>query len=324
MNCGALPETLLESELFGHEKGSFTGATARRRGRFELADKGTLFLDEISETTPAFQARLLRVLQEGRFERLGGEETIKVDVRVIAACNKNLQIEVEKENFRADLFYRLNGFPLTLPPLRERREDIPRLAIHFLQKHGHTAMTFSDHAMETLKNYHWPGNVRELENLVRRAGILAQSENRAMIQAGDLPRELTEKKSFESSPIVYQPLETQIFEMLRALKFSRFAISQTAKALGNRDRGTITEYFRGICFEYFFKADFDLEKAARDIVAAQDDEAVLKVRDKISEYLENLRSGFDGDPQNLIGFKGLPKRYHPYLQKILERFEQNA
>ena len=324
VNCGALPEALLESELFGHEKGSFTGAAGRRRGRFELADNGTIFLDEISETTPAFQARLLRVLQEGRFERVGGEETIKVDVRVIAACNKNLQQEVEKETFRADLFYRLNGFPITLPPLRERREDIPRLATHFLQKHGHPAMRFSDQAMEMLENYSWPGNVRELENLVRRAGILAQSENRTMIQAGDLPGEVTEKKTLEPATVSYQPLEAQILDMLRALKFSRAAISQTAKALGNRDRGTITEYFRGICFEYLVKANFDLEKAAREVVAAQDDEAIRKVRDKISEYLENLRSGFAKDPQSLIGYKGLPKRYHPYLQMILERFEPKA
>jgi len=324
VNCGALPETLLESELFGHEKGSFTGAAGRRRGRFELADKGTIFLDEISETTPAFQARLLRVLQEGCFERLGGEETIKVDVRVIAACNKNLPAEVEKENFRADLFYRLNGFPITLPPLRERREDIALLATHFLQKHEHAAMAFSDHAMETLRNYSWPGNVRELENLVRRAGILAQSENRAMIQVGDLPREVTEKKVGEPTSAAYQPLEAQILDMLRVLKFSRAAISQTAKALGNRDRGTITEYFRGICFEYFVKANFDLEKAARAIVAAQDEGAILKVREKINEYLENVRQGFTNDPQSLMTYKGLPKKYHPFLEKILESFEQKV
>ena len=319
VNCGALPETLLESELFGHEKGSFTGATARRRGRFELADNGTIFLDEISETTPAFQARLLRVLQEGRFERLGGEETRQVDVRVIAASNKNLHDEVEKGVFRADLFYRLNGFPLALPPLRERREDIPLLATHFLQKHGHTHVAFSDQAMAALINYSWPGNVRELENLVRRAGILAQSEKRAMIQTGDWPREMTQQKP---AAAVYQPLEGQILDMLRALKFSRAAISQTAKALGNRDRGTITEYFRGICFEYFVKTNFDLEQAAREIVAASDDEAIRRVREKIGEYLENVRSGIKNDSNSMAGYKGLPRKYHLSLQKILERFAQ--
>ncbi|MGH7456596.1 MAG: sigma 54-interacting transcriptional regulator, partial [bacterium] len=141
INCGALPETLLESELFGHEKGSFTGATSRRRGRFELADKGTIFLDEITETTPAFQARLLRALQEGTFERLGGEQTLRVDVRVIAACNKDLQQEVTAGRFRVDLFYRLNGFSIALPALRERPDDIPLLTAHFLKKHGYHTVT---------------------------------------------------------------------------------------------------------------------------------------------------------------------------------------
>jgi len=321
VNCGALPETLLESELFGHEKGSFTGAQARRRGRFELADKGTIFLDEISETTPAFQARLLRVLQEGAFERLGGEETIKVDVRLIAASNKNLPEEVEKSRFRADLFYRLNGFPITLPPLRERREDVPLLAIHFLKKHGRdSAVSFSDQAMEMLENFHWPGNVRELENAVRRAAILAQSEGRQLIQVGDLPKEIAEKESPRQATAVYQPLEEQILEMLRALKFSRSAITQTAKALGNRDRGTITEYFRGICFEHLVNADFDMEKAARTIAATSDEEAVGKVRSKIDEYLKNLQV----PDANEAFFKGLPKKYHLSLQQIIQHFSTNS
>jgi transcriptional regulator with GAF, ATPase, and Fis domain len=319
VNCGALPETLLESELFGHEKGSFTGAQARRRGRFELADKGTIFLDEISETTPAFQARLLRVLQEGAFERLGGEATIKVDVRLIAASNKNLPEEVENGRFRADLFYRLNGFPLTLPPLRERREDIPLLAMHFLKKHGRdAAASFSDQAMEMLKNYQWPGNVRELENAVRRAAILAQSEGRQLIQFGDLPREIAEKESPRQAAFVYQPLEEQILDMLRALKFSRSAISQTAKALGNRDRGTITEYFRGICFENLVNADFDVKKAAQTIVASNDDDMIDKVCAKINEYLGNVRSTNAKNVNTL--YKGLPKKHHSHLQQVIARF----
>ncbi len=317
VNCGALPETLLESELFGHEKGSFTGAQARRRGRFELADQGTIFLDEISETTPAFQARLLRVLQEGAFERLGGEETIKVDVRLIAASNKNLPEEVANGRFRADLFYRLNGFPITLPPLRERREDIPLLARHFLKKHGRdAAASFSDQAMNMLENYQWPGNVRELENAVRRAAILAQSESRQLIQVADLPKEIVEKQSPQQATVVYQTLEEQILEMLRALKFSRSAISQTAKALGNRDRGTITEYFRGICFEILVNADFDVEKAARIIAATNDEETVGKVQSKIDEYLRNLRAS---DASEAL-FKGLPKKYHSYLQQVIRHF----
>jgi transcriptional regulator with GAF, ATPase, and Fis domain len=319
INCGALPETLLESELFGHEKGSFTGATSRRRGRFELADKGTVFLDEITETTPAFQARLLRVLQDGIFERLGGEETIHANVRVIAACNKDLPAEVKAGRFRADLFYRLNGFSITLPPLRERRDDVPLLAAHFLKKHGyHTVTAFSDRAMEILQAHPWPGNVRELENAVRRAAILAQSEGRHIIQHGDLPKEIAEKESPQQATVVYQPLEEQILEMLRALKFSRAAITQTAKALGNRDRGTITEYFRGLCFEHLVNADFDIEKAARAIAATSDEETIGRVRGKIEEYLKNLRAS---DTSEAL-FKGLPKKYHPYLQQTMAHFDR--
>jgi transcriptional regulator with GAF, ATPase, and Fis domain len=318
INCGALPETLLESELFGHEKGSFTGATSRRRGRFELADKGTVFLDEITETTPAFQTRLLRTFQEGTFERLGGEQTLKVDVRVIAACNKDLPAEVEAGRFRADLFYRLNGFPMTLPPLRERRDDIPLLAAHFLKKHGYQQTPiFSEQAMEFLRTFAWPGNVRELENVVRRAAILAQSEGRNIIQHSDLPREIIEKQSPQQVTAVYQPLEEQILEMLRALRFSRSAITQTAKALGNRDRGTITEYFRGICFEHLVRANYDVEAATRTIAATRDEETVGRVRGKIEEYLKNLRAS--GASEAL--FKGLPKKYHLYLQQIMAHFD---
>ncbi len=321
INCGALPENLLESELFGHEKGSFTGATSRRRGRFELADKGTIFLDEITETTPAFQARLLRVLQDGTFERLGGEQTLKVNVRVIAACNKDLPAEVEAGRFRADLFYRLNGFPITLPALRERCDDISLLATHFLKKHGyHTVAAFSDRAMEIMQAYPWPGNVRELENVVRRAAILAQSEGRNIVQVSDLPQESIEKESPQQVTVVYQPLEEQILEKLRALKFSRSAITQTAKALGNRDRGTITEYFRGICFEHLVKANYDVEAAARAIAATSEGETIGRVRTKMNEYLKNLRAFKASDAL----LKGLPKKYHTYLQQIIQRFDKNA
>ncbi|MBD3289665.1 CHASE2 domain-containing protein [candidate division KSB1 bacterium] len=328
VNCGALPETLLESELFGHEKGSFTGAQSRRRGRFELADGGTIFLDEISETSQSFQAKLLRVLQEGSFERLGGEQTTKADVRIIAATNVNLNEEMAKGNFRSDLFYRLNGFPIIIPPLRERMEDIPLLAVHFLRKHNYKMVSaFSGQAMDVLRTYHWSGNVRELENVVRRAAILARSENRDIIREGDLPDELSERKS-ESA---YKPFETQVLESLRSLKFSRSAISQTARALGNRDRGTITEYFRGICFEYLVEEDFDIDKAARAIGATTDEKVVERVKSKINEYLENLRK-LDLNEEDITEesitrlaspFKGLPKKYHSYLRRIIEYLAQN-
>ncbi|HVX76848.1 MAG TPA: nif-specific transcriptional activator NifA [Bradyrhizobium sp.] len=176
INCAALPETVLESELFGHEKGAFTGALNARKGRFELADKGTLFLDEIGEISASFQAKLLRVLQEQEFERVGGNQTIKVDVRVIAATNRNLEEAVARNEFRADLYYRISVVPMLLPPLRERRSDIPLLAGEFLKNFNHEnnrMLTFDGSAMEVLMHCGFPGNVRELENCVQRTATLA-------------------------------------------------------------------------------------------------------------------------------------------------------
>jgi two-component system response regulator AtoC len=178
VNCAALPETLLESELFGHEKGSFTGALTQRKGRFEMAHKGTIFLDEVGEMTLATQKKLLRVLQEREFERVGGSVSVKVDVRVIAATNKILPVEIEEGRFREDLYYRLNVISIYLPPLRERREDVPLLVEHFLHKHRFTAGSgparISQAAMQELVDYDWPGNVRELENMIERATVLSQ------------------------------------------------------------------------------------------------------------------------------------------------------
>ncbi len=178
VNCAALPETLLESELFGHEKGSFTGALNQRKGRFELADKGTIFLDEIGEMTLGTQKKLLRVLQEREFERVGGTSTVKVDTRVIAATNKRLEEEVAEGNFREDLFYRLSVIHIHLPPLRDRKTDIPNLADYFLSKHRYRSdgppASISQEAVRLLMEHDWPGNVRELENTIERAVILAQ------------------------------------------------------------------------------------------------------------------------------------------------------
>jgi DNA-binding NtrC family response regulator len=176
VSCAALPESLIESELFGHEKGAFTSATHARAGRFELADGGTLFLDEIVELSPNVQVKLLRVLQERSFERVGGTKTLNVDIRLIAASNRDLETEVESEHFRRDLFYRLNVVPLVLPPLRERREDIPGLAAHFAakaaEKHGRATPQLSAELIDSLHEYEWPGNVRELENLMERLVLL--------------------------------------------------------------------------------------------------------------------------------------------------------
>jgi transcriptional regulator with PAS, ATPase and Fis domain len=176
VNCAALSENLLESELFGHEKGAFTGADKMRRGRFELADGGTLLLDEISEIAPALQAKLLRVLQENAFERVGSSVTQQVDVRVIATSNRDLEMSVEEGKFRQDLFYRLNVVPIELPPLRQRSEDLPELCRHFLHgiaKRDNTAYRHMEsEATRVLQRYHWPGNVRELQNIIERATIL--------------------------------------------------------------------------------------------------------------------------------------------------------
>lgn len=188
VNCAALPETLLESELFGHEKGAFTGASAKRIGRFEAADKGTIFLDEIGELTAGMQVKLLRVLQEKEFERLGGNETVRVDVRVIAATNRDLENAVRNGTFREDLFYRLNVVSIVIPPIRERKEDIPGLLDHFIKKYSSennkkiTGMTAE--ARDLLMRYTYPGNVRELENIIERAIVLSKGEN---ITTSDLP-----------------------------------------------------------------------------------------------------------------------------------------
>ncbi|MGV8075209.1 MAG: sigma 54-interacting transcriptional regulator, partial [Syntrophobacteraceae bacterium] len=190
VNCGALPENLLESELFGHEKGSFTGAVSQRKGRFELAHEGTLFLDEISEMSTPLQVKLLRVLQEMEFERVGGAQTIKVDVRIVAASNRDLKAEVAEGRFRSDLFYRLNVVHVQIPPLRERTDDIPLLANHFLEKYtsgaGRASLSIDAEVMRRLLEYSWPGNVRELENVIERAVILSSGDSIVLM---DLPSE---------------------------------------------------------------------------------------------------------------------------------------
>jgi DNA-binding NtrC family response regulator len=176
INCAALTETLLESELFGHEKGAFTGATARKRGRFELADTGTIFLDEIAEMAPNMQSKLLRVLEEGKLDRVGGVDLIDIDVRVVAATNRDLHSEIAQGRFREDLFFRLNVFPIEMPSLAERREDIPALAEHFLAQQRYRHGPLSDEVKSLLMSYDWPGNVRELRNVLERAIILAGDE----------------------------------------------------------------------------------------------------------------------------------------------------
>ncbi|NPA39792.1 MAG: sigma-54-dependent Fis family transcriptional regulator [Thermodesulfobacteria bacterium] len=200
INCAAIPEELLEAELFGYEKGAFTGAVKSKPGKFEIAHKGTLFLDEIGDMSLKLQAKLLRVLQERQVERLGGNTPIKIDTRIIAATNKNLEEEVKNGNFREDLYFRLNVIPLHLPPLRERKEDIPLLATFFLKKickrEGIEEKEFSKEALELLKSYHWPGNIRELENFVERLVILTDKK---VIEPEDLSSDFVNLKTVRPS-----------------------------------------------------------------------------------------------------------------------------
>jgi DNA-binding NtrC family response regulator len=199
INCAAMPETLLESELFGHEKGAFTSAVGQRKGRFEMADGGTIFLDEVGDVPAAMQAKLLRVLQERRFERVGGTQTVEVDVRVVAATNRGLPKMVQEGKFREDLYYRLNVIKIELPLLRERPEDLPLLAAHFAQKYarpGQAPKQVSPEAMEVLMRYGWPGNVRELENAIERACVTSRTE---MIEPENLPPELVKPAKVEQS-----------------------------------------------------------------------------------------------------------------------------
>ena len=235
-NCAALPESVIESELFGHEKGSFTGATALRKGRFEEASGGTIFLDEVGELSLAMQAKLLRVLQERTFERVGGNTTIQVDIRILAATNRDLGEMVERGDFREDLYYRLHVFPITIPPLRERGNDIIALADHFLTKFseemGVDVKRISTPAINMLLCYHWPGNVRELENVIERAIILAED---GAIHAYNLPPSLQTPVVTDASPIgsLDAKLNTVEYEMIvDVLKATHGNTTEAAIQLG--------------------------------------------------------------------------------------------
>ncbi len=232
ISCSALPETLLESELFGHERGAFTGAIARREGRFQLAHRGTIFLDEVGEMSPTTQMKLLRVLQEKEFEPLGSVQTLKVDVRVIAATNKDLDQEVKKGRFREDLFYRLNVVPISLPPLRERKEDIPALAQHFFEvyrdKNQKGVKEISNKTMDLLSRYDWPGNIRELENCLERAVIMARGE---VIAPADLPPPIQVLSRKEEGQTLDFPSGISLEEVERALILK--TLEETG---GNRSR----------------------------------------------------------------------------------------
>ncbi len=240
VNCSALAETLLESELFGHEKGSFTGAHKRKIGRFELADQGTIFLDEIGDISPTIQLKLLRVLQEREFERVGGEGSVKVDVRVVTATNKDLKKEVAAGRFREDLFYRLHIIPLVLPPLRDRRGDVPALIEHFIAKLGTRTRSevraISPQALAVLQSYPFPGNVRELENIIEQSLVFAEG---AQIEVEDLPAFVTNSargdvleipQGERTLPEILEDLERQL--IVRAFRKAKGVKTETARLLG--------------------------------------------------------------------------------------------
>jgi two-component system response regulator HydG len=237
INCAALTETLLESELFGHEKGSFTGADRRREGKFQQADGGSIFLDEVSEMSPAMQVKLLRVLQEREITRVGGAEVIKINVRVLAASNKDLKKEMEQGSFREDLFYRLNVVALAVPPLRERKEDIPLLAQYFVkifaEKNSKSIKGFTPHAIDKLVKYSWPGNVRELMNAVERAVVLSREEyldeDDLALMMADSPK-ASEQQNSVSGNLPLEEVEKRT--ILETLDLASGNKSEAARRLG--------------------------------------------------------------------------------------------
>jgi two-component system nitrogen regulation response regulator NtrX len=234
VNCAAIPEDLIESELFGHEKGAFTGASSRRRGKFDLAHEGTLFLDEIGDMSLKTQAKILRILEEQRFERVGGGRPIQVDVRVLAATNKNLEEEIAKGRFREDLYHRINVIPLNVPPLRERREDTPLLAAHFLQElsqeNGAPAKTFTPAVLEALAAMPWPGNVRELKNFVFRLAILSPFN---LVDVADLPLAASGQEPAADYDFIDPFLQVPSFREARALFEKQFLRRKLSECKGN-------------------------------------------------------------------------------------------
>jgi two-component system nitrogen regulation response regulator NtrX len=236
VNCAAIPEELIESELFGHEKGAFTGAIAQKRGKFELANEGTIFLDEIADMSLRTQAKILRILQEHKFERVGGTDTIDVDVRVIAASNKSLEREIQEGHFREDLYYRLNVIPFHVPPLRERREDLPILAKAFVEEFcaesGARRKQIAPRAMSRLQSYGWPGNVRELRNLIERLVLMTPGPK---IRAEDLPQDLGDREQRDDSEGITLGEARKDFErefLIARLRENDWNISRTAEGIG--------------------------------------------------------------------------------------------
>ncbi len=322
VNCAALPDTLLESELFGHLKGSFTGAVSDKIGKFEAAHKGTIFLDEIGETSENFQVKLLRVLQSGEIDKIGSVSSNNVDVRVIAATNKDLNKLVHEKKFREDLFYRINVFNIHLPPLRERKEDIEPIASYFLKQDGDN-INFSRSVLKALKEYDWKGNVRELESVIKRAVIFCKSSDRNLIQLNDLPDNLIKNIKLN--------FEDMVIESLRSKEFSHSSINETAKELGKVNRTVISENFRGYSLKILVEQNFNVDLAAVLISSSDNPELLNRVRTKLDTWLINIERSitdvgsedFDVVKAKLNSkYKNLPQKFHPYLDEVIKHYIQ--
>jgi transcriptional regulator with GAF, ATPase, and Fis domain len=322
LNCGALNGNLLESELFGHEEGSYTGAVKQHKGYFEVANKGTIFLDEITETNEFFQVNLLRVLQTGEFNRIGGTDTNKVDVRVIAASNKDIDKLVEERKFREDLYYRLNVIKILIPPLRNRKKDIHILINHFLNKENAENIKISNSVMQALFSYEWPGNIRQLENVIKRAVILVKVEANNMIQLTHLPPEII--VDFKSKI----DLDTLIIDKIRRKEFSYNSISETAREIGGIHRGTVSEYLKGMFFKEICENNFDFNETINAIASSENQKIKSRVKQKLEEYLNNLIKKIDRNipkaelKKNLASttLKKLPGKYQIYAENIVDHF----
>lgn len=318
INCAALTESLLESELFGHVKGSFTGAVVDKAGKFELANNGTIFLDEIGETSENFQVKLLRVLQSGEYDKVGSTSTSRANVRVIAATNKDLKQLVKEKMFREDLFYRLNVFDIHIPSLKDRKEDIVPITNFYLHS-DKKKYQISIAALKALNEYNWNGNVRELESVIKRAKVFCDATNRTMIELNDLPDELVKSVKLN--------FEDLVIESLRNKRFSHSSINETAKELGNVNRTIISENFRGLSLKYFVECKYDMNTAAIYIAGTDDDEVVDKITTKLETWITNIKKDVDEykteDFEKIKSklnskYKNLPQRFHLYLDEVIK------
>lgn len=318
VNCGALTESLLESELFGYMRGAFTGAVADKLGRFEMADKGTIFLDEIGETSENFQVKMLRVLQSGEIEKVGSTKLESVNVRVVAATNKNLTELVKAGKFREDLYYRLNVITIELAPLRERKEDINVLAKSFLQVESED-VHISKAALQALNDYQWKGNVRELESVIKRALIFARSDKRNLLRLSDLPKELIKETRYN--------FEDLVLDSLRGKKFSHSSITETAREFGDVNRTVISENLRGMVLMTLVENEFNIEKTVALITGSDDDETRNRVRSKIETFISNIENdlkkfnteNFEEIKKRLSAkYKNLPAKFHNSLDDVIK------